>query len=121
MIELSHANVLNGFAKMIHMQVWSRNMVIGDYVFNRAVDLYYRPNHDKIGFYVKRADRTLEIQYTAIRFKSWDGAKNDSWRGFRGVQMIHPELSLNFHTQKDFDLYDEMKFHNERYLDSWQP
>jgi hypothetical protein len=118
MIELSFENVNNALSKDIHVQAYCVTMAQADYVFRRACDIYL-PKNETVGYYAKKTDLLLEIQYTALRFRSWKQT-NESWRGFRGVLMIHPDLSTRFTKQRDFDLYDEMSFHNQRYLDSWQ-
>lgn len=116
MIELSFDNVNNGLNRGIHMQCWCPTARIADDIFRRARDLYFSPGKRCSA---KRTLRSLDIYGVHLRFKPWNSS-NNNWRGFRGVHMIHPDLSMNFQKQKDFDLYDEMMFHNERYLDQWR-
>lgn len=119
MIELSFDNVNNALKKGIHVQAYCVNRIQTEDIFRRAVDLYI-PKEETIGYFCNRTDLFLEIQYIALRFRTWESTRLDNWIGFRGVLMIHPDLSTNFKQQKDFDLYDKMSFHNQRYLDSWQ-
>jgi hypothetical protein len=84
------------------------------------VEIYIPTKENVPGFFSRKSELLLEIQYVALRFRSWEASTRlYNWKGFRGVLMIHPDLSTTFKQQKDFDLYDEMSFHNQRYLDSW--
>lgn len=118
-MELSFANVNNGLSKGIDMQCYCPTQCEADAMFRRAIWLYIPEQPDTSGYRISNTDRLLEIRYTTIRFTRWDSSR-ESWRGFRGVLLIHPHLSMNFTKQRDFDYYDDMRFHNERYLDQWR-
>lgn len=115
MIELSYWNINNGLAKGIHMSCWCPSMQVADDLFRKARDLW---RHEIIS--TKAQNRTLEINYVHLRWRAWSSATDQNWKGFRGVHMVHPDLSTQFNKQKDFDLYNEMMFHNERHLDQWR-
>jgi len=116
MIELSFNNVNNGLHRGVHMQCWCSNRQVADDIFRRAKDLYYSPGRECSA---KRTLLSLNIYGVYLRFKPWDPS-NNNWKDFHGVHMIHPNLSTQFTKQQDFNLYDEMMFHNERYLDQWR-
>lgn len=119
MIELSFDNVNNTLSKAIDIQTYCVNSQQCDYVFRRAVEIYI-PKKETFGYFCKHKVFLLEIKYVSLQLRSWKSSHRESWNGFRGVLMIHPDLSTKFTKQQDFDLYDEMAFHNQRYLDLWQ-
>jgi hypothetical protein len=118
-MELSFANVNNGLNKGISMICYCPTQYEVDAVFRRAIGLYIPEHPDTSAYRINYKYRLLDIQYTTIQFIRWDSSK-ESWRVFRGVLLIHPLLSMNFTKQRDFNFYDDMQFHNERYLEQWQ-
>ena len=120
MIELSYDNVNNGFRKRIHMTAWCPNLTMAEYVFRRAANLYCA-SHEATSYIM---DLTIRCHEVDLQFKSWDRLNwdrlNETYNDSRGIHMIHPALSMNFTKQKDFDVYDDMQFRNERFLDQWR-
>ena len=115
MIELSYWNVNRGLAKGIHMCCWCPSIQMANDLFHKAVDLW----RDEI-ISTKIQNRSLEINYVHLTWCAWSSVSKTNWKGFRGVHLIHPNLSTQFYKQQDFNLYNEMMFHNERHLDQWR-
>lgn len=116
MIELSYANVNNGIRKGIPITAWCPNKYVAEHVFRRAVELYGDRQNG-----ITYQPQFLSLNFNGINliFKPWS-VKGENFKGYRGIHMIHPELSMNFTYQKDFDVYAEMQHLNERYLDQWR-
>lgn len=117
MIELCHQNVRTALFEGISIMAWCPTQVVADYVFRRAIDLYL-PLDPENGSH-QGTQLSLRVHKTTLRFKSWQ-SRFETYKGFRGIHMIHPDLSMNFKDQRDFDIYDDMMFHNTRYLNQWR-
>jgi hypothetical protein len=114
MIEISYANVLNGLDKGIHMSLVCRDFNQTDYIFRNAVELWHIQGFTKI--------MKHEIMYgdVMMRFRNINSMHDSSFRGFRGVFLIHPSLlglGLKFSIN---ERVHELQHHNERYLESWR-
>jgi hypothetical protein len=119
MYELTYFNVMKGFDLGINMMGISPTEMVNEDIFRRAIKLWYIPSYSL----VKRAERAIEYPSgVGISFRSMDRMFfNNTWKGFRGVFLLHPEINLEQVHPRRFSMFQEMNQYNERYKDQWQP
>lgn len=117
MIPISYDNVMNGLNKSLNMQLLCPTRQEAYYIFQRAVDLWH------IEGFTQVTKTNLSIKYGAVymQFKVFEATHNDSWRGFRGVFMLHPAITPETIMPRFQKMLEEMEWHNERYMESWRP
>ncbi len=116
MIEISYANVMNGLNKGIHMRLLCPTRQETHYMFQRACELWY------VKDFSKASQNPYQIDYNGVsmRFDNFEYTHNSSWRGFRGIFMIHPDITPENTMPRFQEMINEMDWHNERYLDQWR-
>lgn len=118
MIEISYDNVMNGLNKGIHMRLLVPTRQVEDYLFHRAVDLWHIPDFTQVSRHSMAI--VYGIEKIQIQFRVFEAIHNDSWRDFRGIYMIHPDLKREEMMPRFVNLYDELVLHNERLLERWR-
>lgn len=123
MIEISYDNVMNGLNKSIHMSLVCPTQCEADRLFRNGMDLWFIPQFSM----AKKAERSIEYGYklpnggVSIRFKCFKSMSHQSWRGFRGVFLMHPKMFDLPMSDQEMQTFDEMNHHNARYVEQWQP
>lgn len=122
MIYISYDNVMNGLNTGINMSLIAPTAAVANELFTRVCDLWFVKGYCA----AKKADRSLKYGYPtgkaiSIRVRTIDRLDRDgSWRGFRGVFLLHPEIEDEFLTNARSTLIMELNQHNMRYLKQWQ-
>ena len=128
MIEISYDNVMNGLNKGIHMICVCPTQLESDRLYRNAVKLWYA----KGWTICNSVEQTIQygpegFPRVFLRFKALKTLREDSWRGFRGVFLLHPDFhpdilsSQNMRlTRQEQQMLSELSQYNERYLKQWR-
>lgn len=120
-IPISFNNIQRGLNAGVHMTLICPTKPETDRLWRNARELYYIKGFTQF----KGTERSIEYGITldhpiSIRFKNLSSFASQSWRGFRGVFLIHPEIyPENIIAREERELR-EMLQHNTRYADKWQ-
>ena len=116
MIPISYDNVMKGLNKSLNMRLLCPTRGETEHLFHRACELWYIKDFSK----VSRNPCMIDYGQVTIIFNNFEAIPNDSWRGFRGIFMAHPQLNLNRVSPRYREIFHEMQYHNERHMESWQ-
>lgn len=116
MIPISYKNVMNGLNKSLSMRLLCPTRGEVDYLFHRACELWYVKDFSQ----ASRREGLITYGSVRIHFQNIEAIHNDSWRGFRGVFLLHPSINPDNLMPRHRSMYDEMVYHNERYLEQWR-
>ena len=121
MIEISYDNVMNGLNKGLNMTCVCPTQCEADKLYRNARALWYV----KGMALCKGVERSIEygpegFPRLSIRFKCLKNMKEDSWRGFQGVFLIHPEFQPDNLSSQENRMISDLHEHNIRYLEKWR-
>ena len=121
MIEISYDNVMNGLNKGIHMTLLCPTQEETQRLWRKGYELWYIEGFSQ----AKARERSIEYgpgnDKISIRFKNLEPFISSSWRGFRGIFLLHPDINPDSIRESRVGReLEEMQLHNERYLDQWR-
>lgn len=113
MFDISYSNVMKGLNLGIHMSNICPSIQVTDYLFRRAIDLWHIEGFSKV--FTRK--KTIQYGDVQIRFRSITLMGHDSYQGFQGIFLFHPNLHPA--SNKEEQILRGMLRINDRYQEPW--